>query len=86
MATHGYASAERIVSCFDRYMREGGHRVSRAMFEENLQKKLSDPLFRADLTALLRPGLGWDPDRAGEVVMAQLLARLPGEPWRPSSR
>ena len=83
--TEGAASAERIVSCFDRYMREGGHRVSRAMFEENLQKKLLDPLFRADMTALLRGGLGWDVDRGAEVVMAKLLARLPGAQWRPSS-
>lgn len=83
--TEGAAAPERVVACFDRYMREGGHRVSRAMFEENLQKKLLDPLFRADMTPLLRPGIGWDVDRAGAVVMARLLARLPGAPWRPSS-
>jgi hypothetical protein len=57
-------------------MREGGHGVSRAVFEENLQQKLSDPQFRADLTPLLRPGIEWDVDRAGEAIMKRLLTRL----------
>lgn len=40
--TQGSASPEQIVACFDRYMREGGDRVSRTMFEKNLQEKLSN--------------------------------------------
>jgi predicted nucleotidyltransferase component of viral defense system len=76
--TQGAAAPERVVACFDRYMREGGHRVSRATFEKNLQQKLSDPQFRADMTPLLRPGIDWNVDRAGEVVMRQLLSRLSG--------
>lgn len=75
--THGSASPERIITCFDRYMREGGQVVSRMLFEKNLQDKLANPLFRADLTPLLRPGVDWDVDRAGEVVREQLIARLP---------
>jgi hypothetical protein len=57
-------------------MHEGGHRVSRALFEENLTNKLADATFRGDMTPLLRPGVPWDVDRAGAVVMARLLARL----------
>ncbi|MBA3546400.1 MAG: nucleotidyl transferase AbiEii/AbiGii toxin family protein [Nannocystis sp.] len=75
--TQASASPERIVACFDRYMREGGHSVSRAMFEKGLQEKLSNSLFRADMTPLLRPGVNWDVDRAGALVMEQLIARLP---------
>jgi len=78
---HGQASADRIVECFDRYLREEGRRVTRAMFEENVTKKLADEQFRADLTGLLRPGIAWDIDDAGRVVMERLLARLPGDPW-----
>lgn len=74
----GAAAPERVIACFDRYMREGGHRVSRATFEENLRQKLLDPSFRADITPLLRPGIDWDVDRAGEVVMGELLSRLSG--------
>lgn len=76
------ASAERIVACFERYMREGGHRVSRAMFEENLTSKLRDSAFQADLRPLLRPGVDWSVDEAGAVVMTELITRLPGDPWR----
>jgi predicted nucleotidyltransferase component of viral defense system len=76
----GSASAERIVSCFGRYMKESGLHVSRAQFEKNLTKKLSDPLFRADITPLLRPGTTWDLDNAAAVVMDRLVCRLPGKP------
>jgi len=82
-AIDGQASSpERIVACFDRYMRESGNRVSRAVFEENLAKKLTDSVFRADMTPLLRPGLSWDIDRAGDTVKKELITRLPGDPWR----
>lgn len=62
--TQGAAAPERVVACFDRYMREGGHRVSRIEFVNNLQRKRADPLFRADMSPLLRPGIGWDVDLA----------------------
>ncbi len=75
-------SPERIVACFDRYMRESGASVTRAIFEENVTRKLDDPVFRSDMTPLLRPGLSWDIDHAGEVVGKELIALLPGEPWR----
>jgi predicted nucleotidyltransferase component of viral defense system len=76
------SSPERIVACFNRYMRESGVRVTRAVFEENLAKKLTDSVFRADMTPLLRPELSWDIDRAGDTVKKELIARLPGDPWR----
>jgi len=38
-----------------RTLREGGRRVSRAMFEENLTHKLADSAFQADMTPLLGP-------------------------------
>jgi predicted nucleotidyltransferase component of viral defense system len=80
--TSGSASAERVASCFDRYLREEGRRVTRAAFEENLAGKLTDPLFRGDITGLLRPGFAWDIDAAGAYVMENVLARLDGEPWK----
>jgi predicted nucleotidyltransferase component of viral defense system len=83
--TEASATAEGIITCFERYMNESALHVSRAQFEKNLIRKLSDPIFRADMTPLLRPGIAWDPDRAGAFVMEQVLARLPGDPWRLSS-
>ena len=83
--TSAGASAERLVACFDRYMREEGHRVTRAAFEENLARKLADTQFRSDMTGLLRPGVTWDIDEAGAYVMAHVLSRLEGVAWRPPS-
>jgi predicted nucleotidyltransferase component of viral defense system len=80
--TSGGASAERLVACFDRYLREDGRRVARAAFEENLAGKLADMQFRSDLTGLLRPGVTWDIDAAGAYVMEHVLARLAGDPWK----
>lgn len=73
----GKASADRVVACFQRYLREEGRHVTRAAFEENVARKLTDEQFRADLTGLLRPGIIWDTDDAATVVMG-LLAKLPG--------
>jgi len=80
--TSGAASAERLVSCFERYMREEGRRVTRAAFEENLAGKLGDAQFRSDMTGLLRPGVAWNVDAAGAYVMEHVLGRLAGGPWK----
>ena len=56
--------------------------ITRAQFEENLAGKRKQPDFRDDIGTLLRPGLSWDFDEAMDAVLANLVARLPGEPWR----
>jgi predicted nucleotidyltransferase component of viral defense system len=81
--TSAGASAEQLVACFGRYMREEGHHVTRAAFEENLARKLADTPFRSDTTGLLRPGVSWDIDEAGAHVLTHVLSRLEGVPWRP---
>ena len=72
----------KLLACFDRYMAEDGHRVSRAQFEENLAKKRQQPEFRDDVRPLLRPGLSWNCDTAMDGVLESLVSRLPGEPWK----
>jgi predicted nucleotidyltransferase component of viral defense system len=79
------ANPENIVTCFARYMRESGHDVSRAEFEQNLAGKLEDTSFLGDITPMLRMGTGWDPHDAARIVCSELLARLPGRPWRRAS-
>jgi predicted nucleotidyltransferase component of viral defense system len=76
------ATPELIVQCFERYMSESELRVTRAVFEQNLLGKQADAIFRRDMTPLLRGGVGWDVDEATAVVMAELIAKLRGEPWR----
>ncbi len=71
-----------LISCFDRYMAEGGHIVTRALFEANLHEKSGRKDFRKDMDALLRHDLSWDFDEALEVVLAEIVSKLPGDPWK----
>jgi predicted nucleotidyltransferase component of viral defense system len=73
-----------LLACFDRYMQEEGHAVTRAQFEANLNAKRDDPAFRADVAPMLRAGIDWDFDTAMQCVLEQLIAHLPGDPWKGS--
>jgi predicted nucleotidyltransferase component of viral defense system len=78
----GLLDAATVVDCFQRYMAAGGAAVSRAEFEANLAKKAGDRAFHEDVRPLLAMGVSYDPLIALEVVERELLARLPGEPWK----
>ncbi len=75
------ADVDRVLACFQHYMEAGGHRVTRALFEQNLHLKRIRDVFRHDMAPLLRPEVIWDPDAALDRVLRELVARLPGEPW-----
>jgi predicted nucleotidyltransferase component of viral defense system len=75
------ADPDRLVEVFRHCMAEGGHPVTRALFEQNLHAKRCQDVFRNDMAALLRPGVAWDPDAALDRVLGILVARLPGDPW-----
>jgi len=79
---HDIVDADSVLRCFDRYMREGGHAVTRAQFEANLHEKASDHDFRDDILPLLRPDIAWDFDEACAEVGRRIIALLPGDPWR----
>ncbi len=78
----GIVDEGALVRCFNRYLREGGHTVSRAQLEANLVEKALAREFRGDIAPLLRPGVRWDFDEALAVVRDRVVARLPGEAWR----
>ena len=71
-----------LLSCFQRHMDEDGNKVTRAQFEENLAGKRGLVDFRQDVEPLLRPGLSWDFDTALDRVLDELIAHLPGDPWK----
>jgi predicted nucleotidyltransferase component of viral defense system len=81
-AREGNTDPEAVITCFERYMTEGGHAVTRALFEANLQGKSARKDFRRDMDPLLRHDLSWDFDEALKVVLAEFVSRLPGEPWK----
>jgi predicted nucleotidyltransferase component of viral defense system len=66
----------RILAAFEEYMRRGGHAVTRAEFESNLQAKLADPQFTADMTPLLAQGFDWNLQAAATVVQERLIREL----------
>lgn len=72
----------RILKAFAAYMDHGGHQITRALFEQNMQEKLTDPQFTADISPLLASGHSWDIKSAADAVSAELFERLPGESWR----
>ena len=71
-----------MVACFRRYMDHGGTPVSRAEFEANLAEKASNPAFHEDVKRLLSASVRYDPQNALEVVLREIVARLPGDPWK----
>ena len=43
---------------------------------------MTDPSFASDIEPLLAAGVQWDRDAAADYVRTELLARIPGEPWK----
>lgn len=82
--SQGGVDPQRIVAAFSRYMAEGGHHITRAVFEENLSAKLGDSRFLSDIPALLAEGHDWNVDAAAALIKQTLCPLLPGEPWKSS--
>jgi predicted nucleotidyltransferase component of viral defense system len=78
----GKADPAALIACFNRYMAEEAHTVTRALFEANLNEKSRRVDFRHDMDPLLRGDLSWSFDEALKVVLTELIARLPGDPWK----
>jgi predicted nucleotidyltransferase component of viral defense system len=77
-----HLNPDRVVGSFLHYMEHEGHNVSQAEYEENLVKKLNDPLFIQDIGPLMRADSGWNFQEAIDFVMHELVVRLPGEQWQ----
>lgn len=74
--------ADRLIEAFLKYMEDGGHTISRALFEQNLLEKRTDSQFAGDIRQLLTADTDWDFDAAFDFVMDSLISRLPGDPWQ----
>jgi hypothetical protein len=71
-----------VVEMFLAYLRADGREITRAIFEENLDGKLRQPAFTDDVPVLLPPGASFDFASGMARVRTELVARLPGEPWK----
>jgi hypothetical protein len=67
-----------VVDSFRHYLEQEGSSAARAEFIGILDSHLADRGFCSDMRPLLRLGLDYDPQQAGELVKAKLLGRLRG--------
>jgi len=71
-----------VVEMFLAYVKADGREITRANFEEDLDGKLRMPAFTDDVPMLLPPGISFDFASGIAQVGTELVARLPGEPWK----
>lgn len=68
---------DRIIEIFKQYMYHGGHHVTQKEFKENLEAKLQDKNFAADIGPLLSSEYEWDMNAMAEVISQTLIERIP---------
>lgn len=80
----------KIVECMNAHLSKQDLQVSRAEFEKNLHAKRKDRRFAADVFPLLASETDdgaatlFDPKAAFDRVLSELIALLPGAPWKGS--
>jgi predicted nucleotidyltransferase component of viral defense system len=67
----------KIIESFQHYLKLEGSVAGRAEFISLLEAHLADRGFCSDMNQLLRAGIAYDPQQAGEYVKTKLLALLP---------
>lgn len=75
---------DRLLACFQHYVEQEGHPITRAIAEERMLNKLNTSLTE-DIAPLLPPGVNFDEAAAIAafgLVWQALITRLPGEPWK----
>jgi len=78
--------SDRVIACFQHYLTLEGHSISRANAEERMLKKLNQSLTE-DIAPLLPAGVSFTDDDAIAAfgrVWQELIARIPGDPWKSS--
>ena len=60
--------------------------MSRAEFEANIAAKVRSDAFLDDVRVLIPAAVAYDAAAAAELVQTDLIAKLPGEPWKGSGR
>jgi len=74
--------SDRVIKCFRHYMKHDRLAVSRAEYEANLAAKLQSKVFLGDIQLLIRADSEYNPIAAADIVQSELIAKLPGNPWK----
>ena len=80
-----------VVESFRHYLKQEGARAGRAEFVGILDSHLADRGFCTDMNQLLRAGVSYNPQEAGQYLKSKLLSLLPkqssnGDPQRSKAR
>lgn len=68
---------DKIIECFHAYMEQEDNKAPTAReFELNLEEKMQDEEFAGDITALLRPEIEYDQDKAYQLLNELIIKRL----------
>lgn len=70
------ADPERIIATFAAYMEQGGHNVTKQQFRNNIDEKLEDENFAADIGPLLSSDYEWNLADMASKVMDTLIEGL----------
>ncbi len=71
-----------VVDIFRVYVKAGGHQITRALFEENLARKVHLPVFTDDIPPLLPPGVTFNLNDGLRRVQEAMITLVPGAPWK----
>lgn len=74
--TQGNVDPNVIIEAWDFYMKEEDNRVTQKEFLDNMEKKILDQDFLADMEGLLRPGLSYKITEAYEFIKTELLEKI----------
>lgn len=74
--TQANADPNTIIEAWNFYMKEEDNSVTQKEFLENMEKKILDQDFLADMEGLLRPGLSYKIIEAYEFVKSELLEKI----------
>ena len=74
--TQSNVDINRIIGAWKFYMEHEDNTISQQEFLDNLEKKIEDQDFLADMQGLLRPGLVYNIDKAYKLIKAELLEKI----------
>jgi hypothetical protein len=75
----GKADPEKIAFVFGRLLKQEGLKIGGEVYRRNLDEKLSNPAFSADIRSLIPRDVVFDYEAAAELVRKELLEKLPEE-------
>lgn len=68
--------SQKVLKSFLQFMQSVGATINRKLYETNLTAKMQDKQFLIDTTALLRPGINYNPHEAFDFVITELISKI----------